>query len=50
MGTPEVLIEKWRKTMDLGMTMSVINVRPHADIQSNIEMLAKFKDEVASQL
>ena len=49
-GTPEVLIEKWRKTMDLGMTMSVINVRPHADIQSNIEMLAKFKDEVASQL
>jgi alkanesulfonate monooxygenase SsuD/methylene tetrahydromethanopterin reductase-like flavin-dependent oxidoreductase (luciferase family) len=49
-GTPEVLIEKWRKTMDLGMTMSVINVKPHADIQSNIEMLAKFKDEIASQL
>ncbi len=49
-GTPEVLIEKWRKTMDLGMTMSVINVKPHSDIQSNIEMLAKFKDEVASQL
>jgi len=49
-GTPEVLIKKWRKAMDLGMTMSVINVRPHADIPSNIEMLAKFKDEVASQL
>ncbi|MBT3285674.1 LLM class flavin-dependent oxidoreductase [Candidatus Bathyarchaeota archaeon] len=49
-GTPEVLIEKWRKAMDLGMTMSVINVKPFADIPSNIEMLAKFKDEVASQL
>ena len=49
-GTPEVLIEKWRKAMDLGMTMSVINVKPFADIPSNIEMLAKFKDEGASQL
>jgi alkanesulfonate monooxygenase SsuD/methylene tetrahydromethanopterin reductase-like flavin-dependent oxidoreductase (luciferase family) len=49
-GTPEVLIEKWRKAMDLGMTMSVINVKPFKDIPSNIEMLAKFKDEVASQL
>lgn len=49
-GTPEVLIEKWRKAMDLGMTMSVINVRPHKDIPTNLEMLAKFKDEVASQL
>ncbi len=49
-GTPEILIEKWRKAMDLGMKMSVINVRPHIDIPSNIEMLAKFKDEVASQL
>ncbi len=49
-GTPEVLIEKWRKAMDLGMTMSVINVKPFKDISSNIEMLAKFKDEVASQL
>ena len=49
-GTPEVLLEKWRKAMDLGMKMSVINVRPHSDIPTNIEMLAKFKDEVASQL
>ena len=49
-GTPDVLIEKWRKAMDLGMTMSVINVRPYNDISSNLEMLAKFKDQVASQL
>jgi alkanesulfonate monooxygenase SsuD/methylene tetrahydromethanopterin reductase-like flavin-dependent oxidoreductase (luciferase family) len=49
-GTPEVLVEKWRKAMDMGMKMSVINVRPYSDIPSNIEMLAKFKDEVASQL
>ena len=49
-GTPEVLVEKWRKAMDLGMTMSVINVRPYNDISSNLEMLAKFKDKVASQL
>jgi alkanesulfonate monooxygenase SsuD/methylene tetrahydromethanopterin reductase-like flavin-dependent oxidoreductase (luciferase family) len=49
-GTPEVLVEKWRRAMDLGMKMSVINVRPYSDIPSNIEMLAKFKDEVASQL
>ena len=49
-GTPQVLIEKWRKAMDLGMTMSVINVKPHKDIPTNLEMLVKFKDEVASQL
>ena len=49
-GTPEVLVEKWRKAMDMGMKMSVINVRPYSDVASNIEMLAKFKDEVASQL
>ena len=50
MGTPEVLIEKWRKAMDFGLNMSVINVRPYNDISSNLEMLAKFKDQVASQL
>lgn len=49
-GTPEVLIEKWRKAMDMGMKMSIINVRPSSSIPENIEMLARFKDEVASQL
>jgi len=49
-GTPEVLIEKWRKAMDLGMNMSIINVRPSKTIKENTEMLALFKDQVASQL
>jgi alkanesulfonate monooxygenase SsuD/methylene tetrahydromethanopterin reductase-like flavin-dependent oxidoreductase (luciferase family) len=49
-GTPEVLIEKWRKAMDLGIKMSIINVRPSSTISENAEMLARFKDEVASQL
>jgi alkanesulfonate monooxygenase SsuD/methylene tetrahydromethanopterin reductase-like flavin-dependent oxidoreductase (luciferase family) len=49
-GTPEVLIEKWRKAMDLGMKMSVINVRPSSTIPENVDMLALFKDQVASQL
>jgi alkanesulfonate monooxygenase SsuD/methylene tetrahydromethanopterin reductase-like flavin-dependent oxidoreductase (luciferase family) len=49
-GTPEVLVEKWRKAMDLGMKMSIINVRPSRTIAENAEMLVRFKDEVASQL
>ncbi|MCW4012494.1 MAG: LLM class flavin-dependent oxidoreductase [Candidatus Bathyarchaeota archaeon] len=49
-GTPEVLIEKWRRAMDLGMKMSIINVRPSKTISENTEMLALFKDKVASQL
>ena len=49
-GTPEVLIKKWRRAMDLGMKMSIINVRPSNTIVENVEMLARFKDEVASQL
>ena len=49
-GTPEVLVEKWRRAMDQGMKMSVINVRPSSTIPENIEMLARFKDQVATQL
>lgn len=49
-GTPDVLIEKWRRAMDLGMKMSIINVRPSKTIAENTEMLTRFKDEVASQL
>ena len=49
-GTSEVLIEKWRRAMDMGMKMSIINVRPSTTIPENAEMLARFKDEVASQL
>jgi len=49
-GTPEVLVEKWRRAMDHGMKMSVINVRPSSTIPENIEMLARFKDQVATQL
>jgi hypothetical protein len=36
--------------MDQCMKMSVINVRPSSTIQENIEMLARFRDEVATQL
>jgi len=49
-GTPEVLIEKWRRAMDLGMKLSIINVRPGKTLRENIDMLARFKDQVASQL
>jgi alkanesulfonate monooxygenase SsuD/methylene tetrahydromethanopterin reductase-like flavin-dependent oxidoreductase (luciferase family) len=49
-GTPEVLVEKWRDAADMGMRMSVINVRPGKTLQDNVDMLAKFRDEVASQL
>jgi len=49
-GTPEVLIDKWRAAMDLGMSMSVINVHPGKALQDNVDMLARFRDEVASQL
>jgi alkanesulfonate monooxygenase SsuD/methylene tetrahydromethanopterin reductase-like flavin-dependent oxidoreductase (luciferase family) len=49
-GTPEVLIEKWRKAMDLGMKMSVVIVRPSQSIADDARMLALFKDQVASQL
>ena len=49
-GTPEVLIEKWRKAMDLGMKMSIIIVRPSQSIADDARMLALFKDQVASQL
>jgi hypothetical protein len=49
-GTADVLVDKWRKAMDLGMKMSVINVRPSSSIEENAEKLAHFKDEVASQL
>ena len=36
--------------MDQGMKMSVINVRPSSTIEENVEMLARFRDEVVSQL
>ncbi|MFH2111818.1 MAG: LLM class flavin-dependent oxidoreductase [Candidatus Bathyarchaeota archaeon] len=49
-GTPEVLVGKWRKAMDMGMKMSIINVRPGQTLQDNIEMLARFRDSVATQL
>jgi len=49
-GTPETLVEKWRRAMDRGMKMSVINVRPSSSVEENVEMLVRFRDEVASQL
>jgi alkanesulfonate monooxygenase SsuD/methylene tetrahydromethanopterin reductase-like flavin-dependent oxidoreductase (luciferase family) len=49
-GTPETLIGKWRRAMDQGMKMSVINVRPSSTVEENVEMLARFRDEVANQL
>jgi alkanesulfonate monooxygenase SsuD/methylene tetrahydromethanopterin reductase-like flavin-dependent oxidoreductase (luciferase family) len=49
-GTPEVLVEKWRQAADMGMKMSVIQVKPSKTHEENKEMLTKFKDEVASQI
>ncbi len=49
-GTPEALVEKWRRAMDMGMNMSIINVKPFETLEENKEMLALFKDQVASQL
>lgn len=49
-GTAEILVEKWRRAMDMGMDMSVINVKPFSTLEENIEQLAYFKDEVSSQL
>ncbi|MBN2335774.1 LLM class flavin-dependent oxidoreductase [Candidatus Bathyarchaeota archaeon] len=49
-GTAEVLVDKWRQAMDLGMKMSIINIRPSKSIEENVKMLARFRDEVASQL
>jgi len=49
-GTPEVLVGKWRDAADMGMKMSIINVRPGKTLQDNIEMLAWFKDAVVTQL
>lgn len=49
-GTSEFLIKKFRRALDMGMKMCIINVRPSETLKENIEMLALFKDEVASQI
>jgi len=49
-GTPEVLVGKWRDATDMGMRMSIINVRPGKTLQDNIEMLAGFRDTVVTQI
>ena len=49
-GTPEMLIEKWRRAADMGMKMSIINVKPGETLEDNIEMLARFMDTVATQI
>jgi alkanesulfonate monooxygenase SsuD/methylene tetrahydromethanopterin reductase-like flavin-dependent oxidoreductase (luciferase family) len=49
-GTADILIDKWRQAIDIGMDMSIINVQPSKNIQDNIEMLANFKDKVSTQL
>jgi len=49
-GTPEVLVEKWRRAADMGMRMSVVSVRPAATLEESVRILALFRDEVAKQL
>ncbi|HUS79370.1 MAG TPA: LLM class flavin-dependent oxidoreductase [Patescibacteria group bacterium] len=49
-GTPEVLVEKFRKAEDLGMKMFVIYVRPAGNIEEMKERLTQFRDTVMTQL
>jgi hypothetical protein len=50
MGTTEVLIEKFRKAEDMGVDTMIIFVRPTGALALAKENLARFRDEVISQL
>ena len=49
-GTTEVLIEKFRKAEDMGVDTMIIFVRPTGALALAMENLARFRDEVISQL
>jgi hypothetical protein len=49
-GTPEALVEKFRKAEDLGVTMMVVYIRPATTIEEMKERLSMFSDEVIKEL
>ena len=49
-GTPEALVEKFRKAEDLGVKMMVVYIRPAATIEEMKERLSRFNDEVIKEL
>ncbi|MFX1255033.1 MAG: LLM class flavin-dependent oxidoreductase [Promethearchaeota archaeon] len=49
-GTPEVLIEKFRQAQDMGLKMMVMITRPASNNEETKERTAFFKDSVISQL
>ncbi len=49
-GTPEALVEKFRKAEDLGVKMMVIYIRPATTLEEMKERLSRFSDEVIKEL
>ena len=49
-GTPEVLVEKFRKAEDMGVKLMIVYVRPARNIDEMKQKLSDFKDQVVSQL
>ena len=49
-GTPETLVEKFRKAKDLGVKMIVVFVRPVATLDEMKESLSRFNDDVINEL
>jgi alkanesulfonate monooxygenase SsuD/methylene tetrahydromethanopterin reductase-like flavin-dependent oxidoreductase (luciferase family) len=49
-GTPEALVEKFRKAEDLGVKMMVVYIRPATTIEEMKEKLSRFSDEVIKEL
>jgi alkanesulfonate monooxygenase SsuD/methylene tetrahydromethanopterin reductase-like flavin-dependent oxidoreductase (luciferase family) len=49
-GTPETLVEKFRKAEDLGVKMMVVYIRPATTIEEMKESLSRFNDEVIKEL
>jgi len=49
-GTPEALVEKFRKAEDLGVKMMVVYIRPATTFEEMKERLSRFNDEVIKEL
>ncbi|MFX0052959.1 MAG: hypothetical protein ACFE8U_16910, partial [Candidatus Hermodarchaeota archaeon] len=49
-GTPEVLVNKFRQATDLGVKMMVSNLSPTNNVSEMKDKLISFKDEVISNL
>ncbi len=49
-GTPEALVEKFRKAEDLGVKMMVVYIRPAATLEEMKERLARFNDKVIKEI